>query len=202
MKVKVCGITQVEQVTSLVQLNINFIGFIFYPNSKRYLLQQIDFDFEHVIPVGVFVNASINEIKKELQKIPNIKTLQLHGNESPEFCAMLKKEFTIIKAFAIDNAVININQLVAPYVNHCSYFLFDTKTPDYGGSGKHFNWELLHNYNLETPFILSGGISKADVTKIKTFNHEKLYAIDINSQFEIKHGVKDISQIKFFINKI
>jgi len=201
--IKVCGMKDLDNVKSIAALKPDFLGFIFYENSKRKvflnevdsLLEAID---QSIKKVGVFVNANKNEILKIQNKFDYI---QLHGDESPEFCKTINKVGTkIIKAFGIDNAF-DFDKL-KEFIPYCSYFLFDTKTADYGGSGKKYNWQKLEEYQFEVPFFLSGGICLEDAERIKTINHPQLYVVDINSKFEIEPGLKNMELAKTFINKI
>lgn len=204
MKVKVCGLTNPENIKELVNLNIDMIGFIFYKPSSRYIQQYIDFDFVRSIPghikkVGVFVNETTYNILNAVAHY-NLDMVQLHGEESIEQCQELKPYVNIIKAFAV-NEQFNFNT-TKTYENAVDYFLFDTKTMHYGGSGKQFNWQLLSLYVGNKPFLLSGGIHEKSVNEIIAINHPQLYGIDINSKFEITAGIKNIKQIQTFINQL
>ncbi|VAW23893.1 Phosphoribosylanthranilate isomerase [hydrothermal vent metagenome] len=230
MKIKVCGMRNQENVLSLLALKPDFVGFIFYPKSKRYVTQfpQVKFP-EKTKKVGVFVNENIEIILEKVKKY-KLDTVQLHGNETPEFCQKLINTFTersrsekirhsvpitigivsesssieIIKAFSVDeNFNFNTTQ---GYEEVCNYFLFDTKGKKYGGNGLKFNWEILQKYKGKVPFLLSGGISKEDSTEILSFlrrQESKLcIGIDINSGFEIEPALKDIEKIKEFKNNL
>lgn len=198
IKVKVCGMTQQIEVDLLTEYGVTYLGFIFYKKSKRYLENKINVDDAKVRPVGVFVDASFDDIKAELKKVPTIKTLQLHGNESPEYCIALKEYFTIIKAITVDNQT-DINEACARYMNHCHYFLFDTKTEQHGGSGLKFDWAKLKEYKGHIPFFLSGGINIDDAAQIKHLEYDALHACDINSRFEITPGVKNTDLVNTFL---
>ena len=106
----------------------------------------------------------------------------------------------VIKAFSIGNEF--PSEEVNRYEGVCNYFLFDTKTPQHGGSGRKFNWEILSQYKGNTPFLLSGGISPEDAESIRQFNHPKFIGIDINSKFETNPALKDAELVKIFINKL
>ena len=208
MIVKICGMCNSENLNELVQLNVDWVGMIFYDASSRHaeadkvaaenlrLLRISDFGIKKV---GVFVNADESAI---LQKVKgyNLSYVQLHGGESADFCVQLKsKGLSIIKAFSVDDDF-DFDQLV-PYVPYCEYFLFDTKGLLPGGNGITFNWKNLAKYNLEIPFILSGGIGMEQLVDLNYFNHSKLAGIDLNSKFESSPGVKDINKLKKFISK-
>ncbi len=194
-----------ENIRQLCELNPDFIGFIFYPKSKRYVGEKIDNDIiksiqKNILKTGVFVNEKINNIK-EIVKSNQLNAIQLHGDEPLEYCIELKKtNKIIIKAFRIG---IDFDfKILEPYKKEVDYFLFDTYTGQYGGSGEKFNWNLLRNYDNEIPVFLSGGISLEDSDKIKKMSWLNIYALDINSKFEIEPALKNIDKVKTFINKI
>lgn len=201
--IKVCGMKDAENVKSIASLKPNFMGFIFYKKSKRWVADEVLDGLLNEIPnsikkVGVFVNHTIENI---LPKIKKIDYIQLHGDESVAFCKKLKEaDVNIIKAFGVDDDF-DFEKLEA-YLPYCDYFLFDTKTKSYGGSGKKYNWQKLETYNFDVPFFLSGGISVNDAEMIKEIEHPQLYAVDINSKFEIEPGLKNTEQVKTFIEKI
>jgi phosphoribosylanthranilate isomerase len=206
-KIKVCGITQMEQFKELNLLGVDYVGFIFYPQSKRYVGES-KFNEAELLRLktrakvtAVFVNPTKEEIKTALNAVPNITTIQLHGNESPLFCGELKKKYKIIKAFSVGEAF-NFAKTITPYKNYVDYFLFDTKTPEHGGSGIKFDWSIFKNTVIGKPFFLSGGISKDDIGAIQSFKHPHFYGIDINSKFEIEPGIKDLKMIAAFVQVI
>ncbi|MFO7869064.1 MAG: phosphoribosylanthranilate isomerase [Bacteroidales bacterium] len=203
--IKVCGMKNAENIFKLAQLPIDIMGFIFYRKSPRYIgddnrANTILHIPNHIQKAGVFVNEDIAAVRN-LQEKYNLNIIQLHGSESPEYCRKLhSNSFHIIKAFQITP---DINfEVLKEYSPYCSYFLFDTPTKLYGGSGNKFSWSILQSYNLTTPFFLSGGISENDITEILTFIHPQLYGIDINSKFEQKPGLKDFTKVSDFVNKI
>jgi phosphoribosylanthranilate isomerase len=199
-KLKVCGMKYPDNIRKLSELKPDFIGFIFYDQSKRFIgdglnISKLNVD-ESIEKVGVFVNASIKYILEKLKKY-SLDLVQLHGNESPEFCKELQQQsIKISKAFQVDENF-DFSEL-ASYYDVCDYFLFDTKTKLYGGSGKKFNWQVLEKYDNKKPFFLSGGIALDDIAEIKKLKNLNIYAIDINSKFEIEPGLKDIEKIKQF----
>lgn len=195
MIIKVCGITQQNQYKAIARLSVEMIGFNFYPKSKRYLEQPISNSEKVYLSknVGVFVNPAKDEVLRRA-KIHNLDFIQLHGDESPEFCQKLSNHYPIIKAFGIDTEF--DMQVIEAYQNSCQYFLFDTKTRQYGGSGVKFNWAKLNEYSGPTPFFLSGGIALEDAHEILNIKHPDLIGIDINSGFETEPGVKNIELIK------
>ena len=202
--IKVCGLNNKENVAELASLEPDFMGFIFYEKSKRFFkkeIEKINFvrNLKSIQKVGVFVNASFEEIMTTVNEL-DLQFVQLHGDESPEFCADLQKEVKVIKAFRIDqNFDIKITE---PYLHTCEYFLFDCFTEAYGGSGQKFNWRQLLDFPFIKKYFLSGGIKQKDAAEIKNLNLPGLFAIDINSGFEIKPGLKNIKEIKSFIHEI
>ncbi|MEP2026452.1 MAG: phosphoribosylanthranilate isomerase [Reichenbachiella sp.] len=201
MKIKVCGIRNQSNLAFLNAGEVDFIGFIFYAKSAR---NFEDGDIKNSIhstkkKVGVFVNESLDQIMQIAER-HELDYLQLHGDESPEYCLKLKnKGFGLIKAFAIQNA---LPDDLKSYESVVDYFLFDTKGASYGGNGTQFDWTVLSQYNLEKPFILSGGIGPDDVEMIKHLEHPKLFAIDVNSRFEIAPGEKDEQKLKVFFEEL
>jgi len=193
-----------ENIRQLVALGIDYIGFIFYPPSKRFV-ESIEQDTLNELPkelkrTGVFVDASKEEI---LQRIPHfgLNALQLHGTESPELCGELKRSgLEIIKAFGVDE---NFDfEILKPYEGKVDYFLFDTKTKQHGGSGLTFDWRLLDNYKLETPYLLSGGLDENNIFEALELDDARFYGLDLNSRFEISPALKDIEKLKSVIHKL
>ena len=197
MKIKVCGMKYKENIEQVADLKPDYMGFIFYPASKRnvtddVLLPEIS---PEINKVGVFVNSNADFIIEKIST-HNLHCIQLHGAEPPFFCRQMKRITCIIKAFGIDEQF-DFNKL-KEYEDSCDYFLFDTKTPEHGGSGKQFNWELLNNYSLTLPFFLSGGLDLEAAKKMKEMSvkYPLLYGIDVNSKFEKEPGIKDVDQLK------
>ncbi|MDP4266545.1 MAG: phosphoribosylanthranilate isomerase [Bacteroidota bacterium] len=202
MKIKVCGMKYKDNIEELLTLKVNYIGFIFYDKSPRFAGVDLNTDYlnnnQSVSKTGVFVNSTIDNIiaKAENHKLNYI---QLHGNESPDFCKELfDNNYKLIKAFQIDSNF-DFNS-TKKYKSSCSFFLFDTKTSDFGGSGAKFDWDILNYYDNEIPYFLSGGIDIESIDKIKSLSGKfNIHAIDINSKFEVEPGLKDIKKIKNFI---
>src|SRR6056297_819767 len=209
MKLKVCGLNNQENIKSVVSLRPDFAGFIFYHPSKRYFFKNnLSIGFFKRIPemvkkVGVFVDAPFDEVMETFYTY-QLDYIQLHGNETPAYCArLLVNNISLIKAFSVNEAF-NFKELEA-YEPYCQYFLFDTKGKLPGGNGIKFSWHLLEKYSLEVPFFLSGGIGTDDIDAIQSFYHKKLYGIDINSRFEIEPGIKNVVKVKNFkkqLNKL
>ena len=197
VKTKVCGLREQANVLDVAALGPDYMGFIFYPKSKRYIGDRyLDFlnDLKQIRKVAVFVDATEQAIDDVLRRY-QFDAVQLHGNESPEFCQRVReKNVELIKAFGVDQGF-DFDQLKS-YTQVVDYFLFDTKTISYGGSGKRFAWGALGNYKEETPYFLSGGIDESTFYVANAFEDERLYCIDINSRFEVEPGVKDITLLK------
>ena len=198
MKWKVCGMRDPENIAALLALQPDYLGFIFWEHSKRFVTEALPPIPETVKKVGVFVDATTATINTQVQK-HQLDAVQLHGQESPEQCEALKASgVTIIKAFAVGPAF--DFTLLEAYEAHCDYFLLDTKGKAPGGNGLKFNWELLRNYPSTTPFFLSGGIGPEDAAALQELTKTKLplYAIDLNSKFELQPGLKDITALQQF----
>ena len=203
LKIKICGINQNSSYDKIKQLSPDFIGHIFYKNSARnvadtYRIEKTD----DINPVGVFVNENMEQLLLKCEQ-HQLKYVQLHGNEKPEFCKMIQENgLKIIKAFSI-SSVFDFN-LLHQYEKHCDYFLFDAKGENYGGNGIRFRWRLLRKYELSKPYFLSGGISSQHADEILDLSHSdnRLYGIDLNSGFEISPAIKDEKKLMEFIKNI
>lgn len=205
MKLKVCGITSLEQLKQLNNLGVDYAGLIFYENSKRFvgnkLLDQKNEIKELTInKVGVFVNAGIETIRKTVEEYA-LALVQLHGDEDPEFCRQVQNFVSVIKAIRVGEKL-NREEDLKKYEDVCDYFLFDTDSKQYGGTGKQFYWNILHAAKIKKQFFLSGGIGLEDVAKIKAFDHPMLFVIDVNSRFEIEPGKKDMNKIDAFVTTL
>lgn len=204
MKLKVCGLNNPFNIKELSDLNVDYFGYIFYKNSLRYYGKEFRTNSimnlrKGIGRVGVFVNANEFEIMNTIADY-QLDHVQLHGNETPELCEKLKPYVKVIKAFHLQEHL-DI-ELMKPFTDVCDYFLFDTKTKNYGGAGKKFDWRILEEYKLTKPFFLSGGISLEDAETIRNLDHPYLYGVDINSKFEIIPGTKDKQLVKEFIEQI
>ncbi|MBN2598751.1 MAG: phosphoribosylanthranilate isomerase [Marinifilaceae bacterium] len=205
MKIKVCGLRDKINLKELTALPLDYMGFIFYSKSVRYVGDDFDAEITKMIPshirkVGVFVNEAAEKILT-LAKKYQLDAIQLHGDESPEDCQQIKDSgLEVFKAFQV-NESFQFKSLDT-YQSACDYFLFDTKSDAYGGSGKKFDWRILENYKGETPFFLSGGIGIDDVEAIKVFQHSKLFGLDVNSGFEQSPAVKNVVLVKEFLKSV
>lgn len=211
MKIKVCGMREPSNIEALVDLGIDYVGFIFYEKSPRCIqkVPQIS-NFGNTKKVGVFVNSSLEFILGKIKEY-QLDLIQLHGGESVAFCQQLQETIAgyptnrqstvqIIKVFLLDNHF-DFTELDA-FVPYTNYFLFDTKTQHLGGSGVRFDWSILEKYPLKVPFFLSGGIDLPHTEAILALKHLPIHALDINSRFELKAGLKDIDKIKKFIDML
>jgi phosphoribosylanthranilate isomerase len=204
MKIKICGLTEKQNLLDVLSLQPDYIGLNFYPGSKRFAGDNKTLPFlMHAITgtckTGVFVNVQ-HEIIQETVNTYNLDCVQLHGNELPANCTTINALKPVIKAFPMTPAF-DFNQL-QDYVGSCTYFLFDSPSIGYGGSGQSFDWNILHNKNIPLPFFLSGGIGPNHVTKLKNFMHSQLMGVDVNSKFEHSPGIKNINDLKAFIHEI
>jgi len=250
MKIKVCGITSIEQMQQLQELGVDYAGIIFFEGSERFAEgrlrnQKSEISKSEINKVGVFVNAGYETILKTINDY-ELHAVQLHGDETDEFCLELMDKVKVIKVFRLTGEEI-IDQLVETFQNVCHYFMFDTNPLPlltlpmgenntqpllnqdaalnrdtqkstvsewlssplrgnpmgaYGGTGLQFDWSILENAKINKSFFLSGGIGLEDVEKIRSFKHPYLFAVDVNSRFEIVPGIKDINKVKQFINEI
>lgn len=197
MKLKVCGLKYPPNIAAVAALAPDYLGFIFYQKSVRFAGDLLPTTLEklpkNIEKVGVFVNETEANLLQLAQQF-GFKTLQLHGTESPAFCAALKeKGYTIFKAFHIENQA-DI-QKIASYQTCIDFALLDTKGKQLGGNGISFDWNLLQFYDFETPFLLSGGIGLENIEEVLQIKHPKLYGIDVNSKFEIEAGLKNIEKL-------
>lgn len=207
-RVKVCGMTQIEQVTALSELGVTFAGFIFYPKSPRYVFKHMTMTqikkINSIHKVGVFVNASIEEVLHIVEEC-RLSMVQLHGDETPKYCETIANYVSVVKAFRISDHD-SIEWMVRPYMDACDMFLFDTMGAGYGGTGKKFDWSVLKNAVIGKPFFLSGGIEPGDEKELMRFTQDpvakSLFALDINSKFETSPGVKDLDKVSSFVKNL
>jgi len=210
MIIKVCGMRETANIEALQELDIDFMGLIRYPQSKRFVDDNQASGISKLTmnkgTVGVYVNATLQQILQDIIPL-QLDIIQLHGDEDTAFAkALLALDLKILKAFQV-SASFDFNVLkdwenLANNFPGKLFFLFDTATENYGGSGTKFNWQLLDNYTGKVPFMLSGGISREDAGSLKAFKHDFFMGIDINSRFETAPGLKDIEAIKTFTQKL
>lgn len=230
IQLKICGLKHPDNVHQLLTLEPDYIGFIFYKKSPRYVGEVADLDWVRELPgpakkVGVFVNEEV-EMMKNIAKSLDLPVVQLHGEESPAVCKAMKKSgLEVWKAFGVDEDF-DFEKTTA-YAGLCDKFLFDTKGKNRGGNGAAFDWRLLERYGGEVPFVLSGGIGpspltpKGEPTDFKSLELQRilkidlelpklgsplgvrgLVALDINSRFETEPGLKDFELVKKFKHEL
>lgn len=209
LKIKVCGLTQTNQAQSLTRSGIDFLGFIFYEKSPRFVLNTLSLkeiaEIPHLKKVGVFVNEEQDKIV-EIADDAQLNFIQLHGDEDRQFIIDLKtksgKNIEIIKVIRIGNQnQEELQNIISHFSETPDYFLFDTDSSTFGGTGKTFDWRILSQIEIPKPYFLSGGISLENIGEIKTIN-QKPFALDINSKFEIEPGIKNLDKIKSFQNTL
>ena len=210
MKIKVCGITNIDEALALSKAGVNYMGFIFYPASKRYVLHALTLDqiksvqLPGVLKVGVFVNEPINDVIATATAA-GLDMVQLHGDETPNYCKEMANHYPVIKAFRISETD-DVAYKISEYLEDIDYLLFDTASSVYGGSGISFDWKKLANATGQKPYFLSGGIGPDDVSKITSFVQSdaagNCIAVDINSKFETAPGQKNIQLLQSFIPTI
>ncbi len=262
MIVKVCGMREPENIRDVVALGVDWIGFIFYPKSPRYV-SQIRSRAGIIPDYSVFMKheelsskelsskelssketsskelssketsskemsskeTSSKEMMRQVKRVgvfvddmpQNIVTravnyeldiIQLHGSESvimidnlrSTLAPSIRKGIKFMKALSISTAedILRYKE----YEGHVDYFIFDTQTPLVGGSGNHFDWNMLDAYDGNTPFILSGGVGPDDAERVLSIRHPMFAGIDLNSQFETAPAVKNVDALKAFLAKI
>ena len=209
MIIKVCGMRDADNIREVEalgkefsilnsQFSIDMMGFIFWPKSSRYVSVRPDYLPTKCKRVGVFVDEDIVTVKRIADEY-GLNYIQLHGHESPDYCAQLKG-MHLIKAFNI--ATTEDLKQTEPYTGLVDHFLFDTKGKSVGGNGEKFDWSILSAYKDNTPFLLSGGIGPDDTQRLSTFRHPMCFGIDLNSRFELSPGLKDINKLRTFLNAI
>lgn len=209
MRVKVCGMTDLDQVRELDEMGVEFCGFIFYPKSPRYIFKHVPSTEIKKIKgkinkVGVFVNAYHDEVLRVVDDC-GLYLVQLHGDETPRECEKISSYITTIKAFRLGKDD-NILWKIKDYQDVVDMFMFDTEGAGYGGTGTKFDWNKLKGLDIKKPFFLSGGILPDDYDNLLDFRKDAvgkdLFAVDINSKFEISPGIKDIKLVNSFVNNI
>ncbi|MCQ4035012.1 phosphoribosylanthranilate isomerase [Kaistella montana] len=209
MKLKVCGLTKIDQIQELISLKVDFLGFIFYEKSPRYVLNHLTLkeiaEISHTGKVGVFVNESIKGIV-EIASEAQLDIIQLHGDENENYIANLKTQLPfnmdIIKVIRIGNQTAGeLQKTINHQLSTINYLLFDTDSKAFGGTGETFDWEILNELEIPIPYFLSGGISLENVQQLSTLNTQPI-SLDINSKFETEPGIKDLKKIKQLYEKL
>lgn len=207
MKVKVCGITDIDEAFTLSKVGVNYLGFIFYTASKRYALHALtlaqikSIQLPGVLKVGVFVNEAFEDVIATATAA-GLDMVQLHGDETPNYCKEMANHYPVIKAFRISETD-DVAYKISEYLEDIDYLLFDTASSVYGGSGISFDWIKLANATRQKPYFLSGGIGPDDISKITSFVQSEAagncIAVDVNSKFETTPGQKNIPLLQSFI---
>ena len=199
MIVKVCGIRERENILAVEQTGADWMGFICYERSPRHVVTLPSYLPMRCRRVGVFVNAPILSIYNKVKEL-GLDIIQLHGDEPPADCFRVQAAgLQVIKAFRVADEA-DLAQ-VRSYAGACSYYLFDTPGPGYGGTGHRFDWDILRGYNGPTPFLLSGGLGPDSLKDLATFAHPLWAGIDLNSGFEVSPGMKDPVRLRDFIKQ-
>ncbi|MBQ0787728.1 MAG: phosphoribosylanthranilate isomerase [Oceanihabitans sp.] len=204
MKLKICGMKSENNILDVAEIQPDYLGFIFYEKSPRFFNTEIPELPESIEKIGVFVNASLNYIVDKIETY-NLQGVQLHGDESPEFCEQLKEyDVFVIKVFSVKNQF--DFSVLEPYEDVCKYFLFDTKGKEPGGNGYPFNWNVFKKYPSKKPYFLSGGIGPEEIEALLLFlkrpESDLCCTLDLNSKFEKLPGVKDLSKLKEFKHQL
>lgn len=208
--------TKKEQIQDLIALNVDFIGFIFYERSPRFVMNSLTLadihSIDHPGKTGVFVNESVEKVIEVAEKA-GLAMIQMHGNEDQTYISTLRKQaghkIKIMKAVRIglqddvskEQRSEEISEQIRAVRHDVDYILFDTDSKGYGGTGKSFDWSLLDSLDIPLPYFLSGGISRDNIGDLDTISH-KPFAIDINSKFERTPGDKDLDRIREFVSNI
>ena len=192
MKLKVCG--NLKNVEEVADMSPDLMGFIFYDQSPRNfgtakdMIRNLPATIERV---GVFVNEDIDVVRDTVKEY-SLDGVQLHGDESTDYLSELQsEEHQILKVFRV---IDELPTELSEFKRLADYFLFDTRTNKYGGSGKQFDWTILDE--VDHPFFLSGGLKLDDVSNIQSIKNPYLKGIDVNSGFEISPGYKDVDLLK------
>lgn len=204
MNIKVCGMTDVGQITKLADFGVDYTGMIFYKKSPRYAVGKIHAADLGAVSTrtkltGVFVNEEEEEVKKIIGRY-QLRAVQLCGDEPPAYCRTLMNSVEVIKVIPVEDRVDEM--LLQKYKDSCDHFLFDTRSQKYGGTGTKFDWSVLNETNIPVNFFLSGGIGPDDANAVCHVDNPRLYGVDINSRFEESPGVKNLARVKIFIDKI
>jgi phosphoribosylanthranilate isomerase len=208
-RIKVCGMTDLNQLHELGDMGVQFAGMIFYHKSPRFIMRhlkghEIKKEKLKVFKIGVFVNASYDEVMNHVDNF-GLDMVQLHGDETPKYCERLANYISVIKAFRLTEND-HIEWKIRDYFDVTDMYLFDTEGAGYGGTGKKFNWNKLKGLNIDKPFLLSGGIEPGDEEAIKDFLKDPvskdLFSLDINSKFEIAPGVKSMDKVRDFVKNL
>lgn len=197
MIVKVCGLREADNIRAVEATGADWLGFIFYPRSPRCVTTRPEYLPQNGMRVGVFVSPGFTDVMARVADY-GLRAVQLHGETAPEMCRKLRERgLIVIRALPADDA---LNTAAQTYLDCTDYFLFDTPSPVYGGSGRNYDLSILHTYKGHIPFLLSGGIGPQSIEKLHHFSHPAWVGIDLNSRFETTPGVKDAALLHSFIS--
>tara|TARA_R110002124_G_scaffold80533_10_gene213169 strand:+ start:10780 stop:11421 length:642 start_codon:yes stop_codon:yes gene_type:complete len=202
-KIKVCGLTNLEDARFASGLFVDYLGFIFYEKSPRFIepakAGAIINWLEGPEKVGVFVNQPLDEVIT-IAKETGLDIMQLHGNETPEYCELIEKPIIKVIHITEDTTKEALQKKVSEYESVAEYFLFDSKIGEqWGGTGRTFDWNLIKEIT-DKPFFLSGGLNSENVSEAIDISHP--YAVDVSSSIEEEPGLKDFEKMEVFVNTV
>lgn len=198
MIVKVCGINRIKNMIQVSELPVDMIGINFYMGSKRYIGNTSIMINANVKRVGIFVEPSFDEVKQYTDEC-QLDYVQLHGHVEMDFIQSIRSFVKVIKAFGVDEA---FDFSATDAYMDCEMFLFDTASDSHGGTGKKFSWTKIDQYKGQVPFLLAGGIGPDDIDSILSIQHPQFAGVDINSQFEMEPGLKNVERVRTFANRL
>ena len=198
MIIKICGLNDDANLLDISKLNPDMVGYNFYPNSSRYVTHPLPKINATINKVGVFVNENPEVIESKAKQY-GLDYIQLHGDESAFITEKIKQKHKVIKVFRFND---DFDSKAMDDFLFCDFFLFDTFTNKYGGSGVKFEWNRLDDFEIKRPFLLSGGIGPDDIKSIQMIENDMFYGVDINSKFETSPGVKDVEMVSNFVHKL
>ncbi len=199
-RIKICGITREQDARAAVASGANALGLVFYEKSPRHVTPEQAARIAAAVPpfvtvVGLFVNASADEVRSVLGGIP-LHILQFHGEETPEFCAQFGRHY--LKAVRVKPGV-DLVQYAARYSSAQGLLLDAYVEGTHGGTGASFDWGLIPR-GLPLPVVLSGGLSPDNVAQ--AVEQVRPYAVDVSSGVEAAKGIKDAAKVAAFINEV
>lgn len=206
LRVKICGMRDPDNIMEIAKLRPDYMGFIFYPPSPRYCgdmepgcVRSLP---NGITPVAVTVDMSLNEVLSLVERY-GFKAVQLHGNESPDYCHYIRQRGAkVIKAISVGDDISVVSDMADRYKGAVDLFVLDTLSPSKGGSGRKFDWEMLKDMDMPCDYLLSGGISPGDAIAIKQLRLPVLTGVDLNSRFETSPGIKSTDLLKKFIHQL
>lgn len=204
MKIKVCGLRESDDLLAISSYPVDMLGFIFHEGSPRNAYYHLDADVVRLLPravgkAGVFADEDIDRVKEVVEQF-GLTHVQLHGKETPDYCAQLTEHAEVIKAFTVHDRFSFTT--LAPYYESCHLFLFDAPADLPGASLSRFDWGRLMHYDGHIPFLLGGGIGPEHIHELMTFYHPRMIGCDIGSRFELFPGKKNVEQISRFVKSL